>query len=197
MTTENKKANQSEKSTFLGSFYEILEMIGATTVCVMLFFAFIARLNVVDGISMQNTLHDGEYLIVSDLFYIPKAGDIVIIHEIDAEPYTDPLVKRVIAVGGQTVDIDFSTWTLTVDGEVVDEPYRYVDESSYLLTAEYSLPITVPENEIFVMGDNRNHSADSRQIEIQTIDERCVIGRAIARIFPLNTFEIFKNPFKN
>ncbi len=196
---DNKKVKEraKEKTTVLGTIYDIVEMIGVTTLFVMLLFAFIARLNVVDGNSMLNTLHNKEYLVVSDLFYTPKAGDIVIVHKIDADPYSEPIVKRVIAVGGQTVDIDFSTWTLTVDGETVEEPYRYVDPDSPVLTADYSFPITVPEGEIFVMGDNRNHSADSRQSEIRTVDERCVVGRAVARIYPLSTFEIFGNPFDN
>ena len=195
MDNKNAKERPKEKVTFLGTLYDLVEMIGVTTLFVMLLFAFVVRLNVVDGNSMLNTLHNGEYLVVSDLFYTPRAGDIVIVHKIDADPYSEPIVKRVIAVGGQTVDIDFSTWTLTVDGEVVDEPYRYVDPASGTLTADYSFPITVPEGEIFVMGDNRNHSADSRQIEIRTIDERCVVGHAVARIYPLSELEIFKNPF--
>lgn len=199
MNTENKKIKpkeEKEKTTLLGSIFELVEMVGITAAVVMLVFAFVVRLNVVDGNSMLNTLHNGEYLVVSDLCYTPEPGDIVIVHKLDAFPYTDPIVKRVIAVGGQTVDIDFSTWTLTVDGEVVDESYRYVDDGM-LLTAEYPFPITVPENEIFVMGDNRNHSADSRQIEIQTIDERCIVGRAVARIFPLSEITIFKNPYES
>ena len=195
MDNKNAKERPKEKVTFLGTLYDLVEMIGVTTLFVMLLFAFVVRLNVVDGNSMLNTLHNGEYLVVSDLFYTPRAGDIVIVHKIDADPYSEPIVKRVIAVGGQTVDIDFSTWTLTVDGEVVDEPYRYVDPASGTLTADYSFPITVPEGEIFVMGDNRNHSADSRQIEIRTIDERCVVGHAVARIYPLSELEIFENPF--
>lgn len=193
---EKKPDKKKEKTTAAGMLYDIAEMLAVTTISVMLLFAFVARLNIVDGNSMLNTLHNGEYLAVSDLFYEPKAGDIVIVHKINADPYTKPIVKRVIATGGQVVDIDFSTWTLTVDGEVIDEPYRYVDPSSPVLTADYPFPITVPENEIFVMGDNRSHSADSRQIEIGTIDKRCVVGKAIARLSPVSSFEIFRNPFE-
>ena len=193
----DKNTKPKEKVTFLGTFYDVVEMLASVAAVVMLVFAFVIRLNIVDGESMEHTLHDGQYLLVSDLFYEPTRGDIVIVHDISATPYNKPLVKRVIATEGQTVDIDFSTWTLTVDSEVVtkDADYRWIDPDSMTLTSAYPFPITVPEGEIFVLGDNRNHSADSRQAEIGTIDKRCVVGKAIARFFPLDTAEIFKNPY--
>lgn len=183
---------KSDKPTDLvGAIYEIVEMLGTVTVFVLLLFAFIIRLNIVDGQSMEQTLYHGEYLAVSGLFYEPEPGDIIIVHDISAVPYNNPIVKRVIATEGQTVDIDFSTWTLTVDGEVIDEPYRHLSDDM-TLTADYSFPITVGEGEVFVLGDNRNHSADSRQAEIGCVDMRCVIGKAIARLSPMNRFTIFK-----
>ncbi len=174
--------------------FEILEMLASVTICVMLCFAFVARLNIVDGHSMDQTLADRQYLVVSDVLYTPEAGDIVVVHDITASPYDAPIVKRVIATGGQTVEIDFKTWTLTVDGVVVEEPYRYLNPDLGLLTANYNMDadgcfrVTVPEGEIFVMGDNRNGSGDSRQYALGTIDERCVVGRAYFRIFPMDTF---------
>ncbi|MBQ3176250.1 MAG: signal peptidase I [Clostridia bacterium] len=174
--------------------FEILEMLASVTICVMLCFAFVARLNIVDGHSMDQTLADKQYLVVSDVLYTPEAGDIVVVHDITASPYDAPIVKRVIATGGQTVEIDFKTWTLTVDGTVVEEPYRYLNPELGLLTANYNMDaegcfrVTVPEGEIFVMGDNRNGSGDSRQYALGTIDERCVVGRAYFRIFPMDTF---------
>ena len=190
---ENKNTNptaEKKPADILGTAYELIEMISTVAVVVLIMFAFVVRLNIVDGESMEETLHHGEYLAVSDVFYTPEAGDIVIIHDISAYPYVNPIVKRVIATEGQTVDIDFDTWTLTVDGVVIEEDYRTIKPDAFL-TADYSFPITVPENEIFVLGDNRNHSADSRQIEIGTVDLRCVVGKAIARIAPMNKFTIF------
>lgn len=179
-----------QPADILGTVYELVEMLATVTVVVLIMFAFVIRLNIVDGESMEETLHHGEYLAVSDVFYEPEYGDIVIIHDISAFPYNNPIVKRVIATAGQTVDIDFNTWTLTVDGKVIEEDYRTLKPDAFL-TADYQFPITVPENEVFVLGDNRNHSADSRQIEIGTVDTRCIVGKAVARVAPMNKFTIF------
>ncbi len=187
-----------EKTDILGTAYELIEMLATVTVVVMLLFAFFLRLNIVDGDSMLQTLHEGEYLAVSDLFYEATPGDIVIVHDVSQVGYGNPIVKRVIATEGQTVDIrcDFHNWHLYVDGEEVDESaYRYL-ATDILLLPEYKFPITVPEGEIFVLGDNRNHSADSRQIEIGTIDERCVVGKAWMRIMPFDKAMYFKNPYQ-
>ena len=199
---ENKTKTGSEPASdprkkILGSLYDLFEVLGVMTAAVMLVFAFVVRLNVVDGSSMNKTLTDGDYLAVEDFFYRPERGDIVIVHKIDADPYDRPIVKRVIATGGQTVDIDFDTWTLTVDGEVVEESYRWLDPSRKTLRCAYALPITLGENEIFVMGDNRNNSADSRTVEIGPVDVRCVVGKAFARVAPASAFTVFENPFGN
>ncbi|MBQ8512688.1 MAG: signal peptidase I [Clostridia bacterium] len=196
--TENQP-KPKEKIDIPGTAYELTEMLATVTIVVMLLFAFVLRLNIVDGNSMEQTLSGGEYLAVSDLFYEATPGDIVIIHDISQVGYADPIVKRVIATEGQTVDIrcDFHNWHLYVDGEEVNEDaYRYL-ATDVLLLPEYKFPITVPEGEIFVLGDNRNHSADSRQIEIGTIDTRCVVGKAWMRVMPFDKAEYFKNPYGN
>lgn len=190
--TQTKKRDPKK---ILKNVYDIVEVLATVTVAVTLIYAFAVRLQIVDGSSMLHTLHDRERLLVSDLFYEPRQGDIVIVHKIDADPYDRPIVKRVIATGGQTVDIDFDTWTLTVDGEVVEESYRWVNEEERLVTCAYALPITLSEDQIFVMGDNRNGSADSRTKEIGPVDVRCVVGRAFARIAPLDRITVFENPF--
>jgi len=186
---------KNEKNKLLKNIYDVFEVLATVTVAVTLLYAFAVRLQIVDGSSMVNTLHDGERLLVSGLAYEPVRGDIVIVHKIDADPYDRPIVKRVIAVGGQTVDIDFDTWTLKVDGEVVEESYRWLDPDRPTLRCAYTLPITLAEDEIFVMGDNRNNSADSRTAELGPVDVRCVVGHAFARIAPLSDFTVFENPF--
>ena len=188
-----KKPSAAYETT--GLLYDFVEMLGVVAVILMLIFSFVVRLNIVDGSSMVDTLHDKEYVVVAELGYKPVRGDIVVVDDQTATPYDHPIVKRVIATGGQTVDIDFTTWTLTVDGEVVDESaYRHLEGAT--LTSDYPFPITVPEGRVFVLGDNRNKSADSRQIEIGCVDERCVVGKAVARIFPLKAVTLFKNPYE-
>lgn len=205
---ENEKVNRSspteeKHSKTLAAVYDFIETLVKVTVFSMLLFAFIARLNVVSGHSMDTTLYGGvevsgeyrggEWLVVSELFYEPKAGDIVVIHDVSATPYDEPLVKRVIATGGQTIDINFDTWEVWVDGKKINERSYIHLEGLSRVTPTVSFPLTLAENEIFVMGDNRNVSADSRIIG--PIDKRCVVGKAVMRIFPLNKITFFKNPY--
>lgn len=187
----NKTDKYSEQVKTAVAVFDIVEMLAVCSTIILLIFSFFFRLTVVDGPSMKNTLQDGDYLIVQSIGYTPKRGDIVVIQDPTATGYTKPLVKRVIAIGGDTVDIDFSTWTVTVNGEVIDESEYIHLATDATLTASYDFPITVEEDSVFVMGDNRNHSADSRVSNIGTIDERCVVGGAIMRILPFDQFCIF------
>ena len=190
ITTVSKSSPQKEKPNWISIIFDIADSIAAVTVLVMLLFAFIVQLNIVDGQSMEQTLYHQDQVVTWRLFYEPAPGDIVLIHDISAAPYDRTIVKRVIATGGQTVDIDFDTWTLTVDGEVIEENYRFLDASP-TLTADYEFPITLQDHEVFVLGDNRNNSADSRQSEIGPIDKRCIIGKVVARWLPLDRITVF------
>lgn len=185
---DNKPADFLTK--LAGDLFDILELFAVCASVILLVFTFIIRPTVVQGPSMEDTLLEGDYLLVTSVGYEPTPGDIVIAHNVGLPYYSDPIVKRVIATAGQTVDIDFSTWTLTVDGKIVDEPYRKLTADDFR-TSDWQYPITIPEGYVFVMGDNRNHSADSRSKDIGMMDERCIVGKAVLRVFPFDRFTAF------
>ena len=148
---------------------------------VVLVFTFVIRLIGVDGHSMVPTLQDGDRLLVmnSMLYDDYKYGDIVVLRK---ETFMqEPIVKRVIATAGQTVDIDFDEGVVYVDGRALEEDY--INERTYLEEGT-EFPLTVPEGSIFVMGDNRNRSSDSRDSRLGTVDTRYVIGKAVFLAFP-------------
>ena len=148
----------------------------------VLLFTFAARVIVVSGPSMENTLQNGDLILVWSIGYKPKQGDIVVLTQ---ESYQeDSIVKRVIATGGQRVDIDYGANAVRVDGELLEEDY--IKEQMFVPGyGEGINHVTVPEGCLFVMGDNRNESADSRYPDIGIVDTRCVIGRGVAVMFPL------------
>ena len=148
--------------------------------------AFVCDQFVVPSESMLPTLENGERLVISHLFYEPSAGDIVVLcGEADHEEGKN-LIKRIIATGGQTVDIDFELGQVYVDGEALSEPYTleptYLDEGT-------EFPLTVPEGEIFVMGDNRNNSEDSRFADVGFVPYKLIKGKAVLVFWPLSAFK--------
>lgn len=161
--------------------YEWVQALVCSVLAVVVIFTFVIRLIGVDGHSMVPTLQDGDRLLVlnSMLYNDYKYGDIVVLRK---ESFlAEPIVKRVIATEGQTVDIDFANGIVYVDGVALEEDYindlTYTDEGT-------EFPLTVPEGSIFVMGDNRNRSDDSRNSALGTVDTRYVIGRAVFLLFP-------------
>ena len=160
----------------------IQSILMALVVCVLLF-VFVVRMVNVDGESMLPTLEDKDRVIISNLFYTPKQGDIVVLRK-EAFLY-EPIVKRVIAVEGQTVEIDFDRGEVFVDGEELDEPY--ILEPTYR-SLDFSGSVTVPEGCVFVMGDNRNGSTDSRYSVLGCVDTRLIQGRVYLTVFPLKNF---------
>ncbi len=153
---------------------------------VVLLFTFGVRLISVNGPSMQDTLYTGdELLVLNAMFCDFKAGDVVVINDFNAEtPLNETLVKRIVAVGGQSVDIDFYEGVVYVDGVAVDEPYAKEPTWS---AAGMEFPITLAEDEVFVMGDNRNHSSDSRDSRLGPVKEGYLQGKAVFLLIPGRT----------
>ena len=167
--------------------FDWLQMVMGCILAAVLLFNCFARLTQVDGESMTNTLQDGEMRLVWSLGYHPKAGDIVVVNKKTATFLDDrAIVKRVIAVGGQSVDIDYASGTVYVDGSPLDEPY--IKETMYF-PASYTMSQThwdVPQGQLFLMGDNRNGSTDSRDERLGPVDEGYVLGRAVLALWPLS-----------
>ena len=172
-------------------FLEWAELFAYSVAFVILLFTFVCRIAVVSGPSMEQTLFNGQVLIVSDRFYEPKSGD-VIVFQSNTILDNEAIVKRVIATEGQTVDIDFATWTVTVDGVPLDEPYVNYIAGAAMNGSNFSFPLTVEKGKLFVMGDNRNQSTDSRSYLIGQVDRRFVLGHVLFRILPVSEFSRIK-----
>jgi signal peptidase I len=159
----------------------------------MFIFALGNRLCRVSGDSMLPTLKNQQLLLVSDMFYEPEGGDIIVFHQTshDDPRFNEPIVKRVIATEGQHVVIDFKNKQVSVDGTPLHEDYiQLIYDGNYRIYAEYNMTggifeATVPENCVFVMGDNRNNSTDSRASVIGFVDCRRILGKVILRLTPL------------
>lgn len=152
----------------------------------ILSFTFLGRIISVEGDSMYPTLHNKDMLLLQCAAYEPKQGDIVVLTKPFAG-FTDPIVKRIIATGGQTVRIDYDEGLVYVDEVPLNEPYIY----EAMRLPNPSLPITyaeVPEGYVFVMGDNRNNSTDSRHADLGVVDERYILGRAFFILLPFDRF---------
>lgn len=161
--------------------YEWIQCVVVALICCVLVFVFIARVIDVKGHSMEPTLQDGDKIIITRLAGEYERGDIVVLRK---DTFRDePIVKRIIATGGQTIDIDFSTGSVYVDGVELDEPY--INERTYD-REDFEGPVTVPEGSVFVMGDNRNNSTDSRKAEISCVDTRYIMGKVIFRMLPFS-----------
>lgn len=168
---------------------EIIEWVASVItalVFVTVLFTYVVRVVSVDGDSMEPTLNTGDRVIISSLFYEPKAGDIVVISQPNEK--NKPLIKRIIAVGGQTVRIDGETGNVYVDGKIIDEDY--ISGKTFEL-GDMTEEITVPDGHVFVMGDNREVSWDSRYEAVGTIDERYILGKAYLRVWPFSGFGSF------
>ena len=181
---EKQQSPSAVRGQGMLEWYEAL--ISAALVLVLIF-SFFFRIIQVDGSSMVPTLVNGDKLIVWGAGYTPQRGDVVIVDSYTS--YGKPLVKRVIAKGGDTISIDYDSGMVMVNGEVLQEDY--IAEPTYL-GYDVTFPYTVPEGTVFVMGDNRNQSLDSRSTYVGCIDERDILGRVLLCFMPFTDFGVVK-----
>lgn len=178
--------SKNEKNRLTDQILDWLEVVVGSIFAVVLVFTFLFRIVVVDGNSMNCTLYNSDIILLTHIMYEPKNGDIVVLN---SEYLNEIIVKRVIATQGQTVEIDYENNTVSVDGKVLSE-YDYIKEKIMFDSEKYNSEFydektktykyTVPENSIFVMGDNRNHSTDSRTFGC--VDVNTVVGKVFFRL---------------
>ncbi len=183
MAAEDMKKKEEEESVPLKkSLMMYLHDLVYMLAVIMIVFLLLFRIVIVSGSSMFSTLWDGDWLLVTSsvLCQEPQVGDIIVASK-DSFNYGEPIIKRVIALEGQTVDIDFEAGIVYVDGTPLQEDYVYTPTN---IQEGNAFPMTIAEGCIFVMGDNRNGSKDSRHPDIGMIDTREVLGKAVFLLFP-------------
>ncbi len=193
MAEEMKDVQQPKenKRPYEECFYWLQTLVTAI-VCIVLVFTFLGRVTRVVGYSMDPTLCDGEMMFVWSLGYQPRQGDVVVANDTTEDSvallHGDAIIKRVIAVGGQTVAIDYYNNLVYVDGEPLEEDYtleRMCEPWEEDMAKTY---FEVPEGSVFLMGDNRNHSTDSRHVNLGPVDNDYLLGKAVFSFFPLSQF---------
>ena len=193
MTEYNKVPEAIDAKKRVKEAFEWVEVVVSAMIAVVIIFTLLFRVATIIGQSMENTFFEGQKVIMTNLFYTPKAGDVVVVsRNAQNNAFSDddqgPIIKRVIATEGQQVNIDFETGVVYVDGVALDEPYTKTPTN---LKYDVDFPVYVPEGHIFCLGDNRNESLDSRSARIGNggmIDTRYVLGKVVLRILPLDKF---------
>lgn len=177
MKPSRRNKQKAAGDTSMG-LYDWLQCFVSAVVAGILIFVFIVKIDGIKGTSMMQTLQDGDTIVLSNLFYTPKFQDIVFIK---SDNFEIPLVKRVIATAGQSVDIDFERGIVSVDGIELIEDYV---NSPTMLRLNFEGPVTVPEGHVFVLGDNRNESSDSRDNRVGMINVRDILGKVYFILIP-------------
>ena len=178
---EPEPAPSPAKPSWRRELWEWLRSLGIAAIAALLLFHYVIAFVSVKGRSMEPNVSEGDFLAVSGLFYTPKTGDIVVLSAKNG--LKERLIKRVIATGGQTVDI--VDGAVFIDGVKLEEPYLTGVSTG---PGEQSYPLTVPEGQVFVMGDNRSRSTDSRYRTIGCVAEKEIVGRVLFRLLPLGRF---------
>lgn len=192
--TKKDKKDRTLKEKLIISIYENISMFAVGAVAVMLIFTFGFRVSGIEGTSMLPTLEDGDRVVLTAFDGNPKRGQVII--SVQPNAFDKPVVKRIIATENQTVDIDFTSGKVYVDGELLDEPYI---NNLTINGDDVTFPVTVPEGHVFVMGDNRQGSTDSRSTKIGFINENYILGVVKYRVVNIDdeTGEISRIDFEN
>ena len=197
--TQNPEKEQYTMKDFAGDVLDIIECVASAVFIVIIVFTFIVCVAKVEGNSMVPTLAEGDRLAVSRLSDTYENGDILIINNWEGHPmdlegniqttrgFCKRIVKRLIAQEGQTVDIDFDAGVVYVDGNALDEPFTNTPTTEKLDHA-LQYPLTIPEGYVFVLGDNRNGSSDSRSSYVGLVARKDILGKVLIRILPISTF---------
>ncbi len=177
----------SQRDTTMRAAIEWVESLAFATALLVLVFVFFVRAVTVSGSSMESTLIGGDKILVRSIGYTPKRGDVIVVD--GYTEYGEPLVKRIIGLGGDEIDINFETSEVFVNGMLLDEPYV---GSTPFRKGDVSFPLTVPQGMAFVMGDNRRESLDSRDTSVGFIDTRDILGKVFFRVLPLSSIGVIK-----
>ena len=190
---EKKERKEKEKLDWRKEFYSELRMLAVVLTVTILIFHFLTQLVVVVGSSMYPTLHEDDLLIAWRAGYEPRQGDIVVLHK-ETEYIKETVVKRIIATGGQTVEIDYDENAVYVDGVRLDEPYLNREDEDVMIPKGDVKSIDIPEGSVFVMGDNRNRSTDSLSTPaLGVVDEDYIIGKAVFIFYPFDHMGLLEN----